>query len=118
MNKKVFLNQKQQIELGFDKKLNEEELKSMLNVATTLIKKIREKDLPVYLLANVNDLNNLTIGARSYGSAWLLKQPINKIAIYGNNLFMKHFIRMLSEGLGLNDKIKFFTTKKEAEKWL
>ena len=118
MAKHVFLNEKQQIELLFEENLNEDELKVMLKTATKLIAEVKEKKLPVYLLADVNKLNKLTIAARRYGSSRLLKQPVDKIAVYGDNLFMKYFVRMLSGGLGLNDKMSFFSSRKEAEQWL
>lgn len=118
MDETVFLNEKQQIELLFGEKLNEDELKKMLKTATSLITEIRNKKLPVYLLVDVNKLNKLTIAARSYGSSWLLKQPIDKVAVYGDNLFMKYFIRMLTGGLGLTNKMSFFSSRKEAEEWL
>lgn len=118
MDYQVFLNEKHQIELIFGEKLNEEELKTMLKIANQLITKMKKENIPINILADVSKLNKLSIGARSYGSSWLLKQPINKVAVFGDNLFMKYFIRMLSAGLGLNKKISFFKSKKEAQKWL
>lgn len=119
MNKKVFENERGEIELTFGEKLDEAELIKMLVIANNIIKNKKTKGKQeIKILADVSKLNQLTIAARRYGSNWLLQQPIDKVAVYGNNLFMKYFIQMLVTGLGYGNKMKFFKTRSEALKWL
>ena len=118
MSEKVFLNELLQIEIVFDHKIYDKELKVMLDIAAGVIKKIHQKKVAIHLLVNVNKVNAITLESRKYCSFLLLKHPIDKVAVYGNNLFMKYFILMFTKGLGLSDKMKFFSTKDEAQQWL
>lgn len=118
MNEKVSFNELLQIEIVFNEKVYDKELKLILDVAAEFIKKNYQKNVPVHLLVNINKVNMITVESRKRCSIWLLKQPIDKIAVYGDNLFMKYFIQMFTKGLGLTDKMKFFVSKAEAQHWL
>ena len=118
MSEKVFINELQQIEIVFNEKVYDKELKVMLDKAAEFIKKNHKKQVPVHLLVNIKKINMITIESRKRGSNWLFEQPIDKVAVYGDNLFMKYFILMFTKGLGITDKMKFFVSRTEAQHWL
>ena len=118
MAKKVFLNKEKEIEIIFNTKIEEKELGEMLELATKYIKENKKIGIPINLLVNVSKVKGITTGARKYGSNWLLKSPIDKVAVYSGSLFMKYFLPMLINGIGYHDKMKHFETKAEAKEWL
>ncbi len=118
MSEKVFINELQQIEIVFNEKVYDKELKVILDRATEFIKKTHKKQVPVHLLVDISKVDMITVESRKRGSIWLFKQPIDKIAVYGDNLFMKYFIQMFTKGLGLTHKMKFFVSRTEAQQWL
>lgn len=118
MSEKVFINELQQIEIVFNEKVYDKELKVILDKAAEFIKKNYQKQISVHLLVNSNKVNMITVESRKRCSIWLLKQPIDKVAVYGDNLFMKYFIQMFTKALGITDKMKFFVSRAEAQKWL
>jgi len=79
---------------------------------------IKDVEDPVHLVADITKLNNISIESRKYGIEWTRSTKINKIAVFGGNVFMKHLINLIIMASGRKENFRIFKTKHEAEEWI
>lgn len=102
----------------FSKRLQLSELDMLLNNVDSLIATIREKNLQVRILADVSNLDYVSLEARKLGVAWLKRKQFDRLAVIANTLFMKHFVNMLVFTTGFHESMRVFPRKQVALNWL
>lgn len=118
LKKNVFINNENQIEIIFNENIDEKKLKEMLGIAAKIIKNNTKQNAKNLLLVNVQKVDHVSISARIHGSAWLLRQPLDKVAVYGENLYMKYFVALLIKALNIQKRMRFFSYRNDAQSWL
>jgi len=114
----VFCNKQNQVEMVFSGYLDNKTLLDMLHKTDDAIQQMEEKKIRAQLLVDVTGLNRLTSLSRRTGTNWIISHKDLNIAVYGKNVFMKHFVNFLIIATGRNGTMKFFNTRKDALLWL
>jgi hypothetical protein len=114
----VFLNRQNYIEMIFPERLELETLEEMLTKAEMILSGLRNNNNSPALLVDVTLLKKLSSSSRQKGTAWIQQNKNLRIAIYGKNTFMKHFVNFLVIATRRSATMKFFITRKAAEEWL
>lgn len=102
----------------FNNRLQLSELDAILGKVDGLIASRKKENLQVRILADVSNLDYVSLEARKLGVAWLKRKQFDRLAIIADTLFMKHFVNMLVFTTGFHDCMHVFPDHQEAMKWL
>ena len=92
----------------------------LINKTTDLLRSI-SGDGPVKTvkyLVNMSNVGTQTLNARKVGFKALTTLPYEKIAIVGNNRFVKHTVSLLIIASGQGERVQLFDEEPEALDWL
>ena len=87
------------------------------------VKKILDKNnhkefsLFVNLLKLAKNVSYMSSGARQNYKKMIMEKQLKKIAIVGNNIFLKVLAGFLSRAAGVSNKVKWFTREDKAFDW-
>lgn len=82
------------------------------------IKVVRQQNKPAIVLIDITNVVKQDSGARKAGWEGLSTLKYDKWAMFGSNPFIKNVANLVGKATGLSHRIKVFTSREEAEKWL
>jgi UDP-N-acetylmuramyl pentapeptide synthase len=118
MPNKVFLNKNEYIEIIYEGDQTSETVNNVVDETLKIISILKKQNKPVKIINDLSKLGGSSMGARKTSAETLEKVKYDKVALFGANLFMKYLAILIIKASGMGEKVKYFDTREEAEKWL
>jgi N-acetylglutamate synthase/N-acetylornithine aminotransferase len=115
---KTFVNSNSVIEVvckgsQTEASLNDAKVKGLL-----LAKKLRREGRPVNILVDISRLGKIDVAARRQAARIIQNVDYDKIAVFGSSPLAGNVGRLVIRGIGQTEKIRIFSSRSLAEKWL
>ena len=118
MSNKVYVGEDGFIHGIFEKDQNYDSINKAAQEVEQLIKAVRQQNKRALVLVDVVKVGKQDSGARKAGWEGLLRLNYDKWAMFTSNPFIKNVANLVAKATGRSHKIKVFTTKNEAVRWL
>lgn len=83
-----------------------------------LCQQLKHEGKPGLLLVDLTELGAQDAGARKASATELDTLPVDKVAVFGANLFMKYLAQFIIRASKRSDITQYFDTKEAATAWL
>jgi hypothetical protein len=85
--------------------------------AEVLANEARAANRSINVLVDVTQVGHVTLGVRQLSAKNLREWPLNRVAIFGANTYLRHLANLVIVATG-NQKSRLFKTEEEALVWL